>query len=108
MNEIDSLKKEVEELKKGLNKIEKVFSSSSYNIEMVNNGFILKNICEYEPYKIVCKSLDEILYYLINDLEPGGRYDDKRLYVVRMPGDKNEKRNEYHDYIMENCMREFD
>ena len=80
-----------------------------YEIEPADNGFILRTILapgEYEEGdngKVdtsVYTTIDEVLQVLAVEIDPGSRYDEKRLYVIRAPGDKNEKFRAYHSKVI--------
>lgn len=106
MTGLTEIQAELEELKKTLKNIEENYFSNkiAYKIECNTGGFVLSGLNKEDPFSVSCDSLDKVFWYLIEDLEPQSRYDDKRLYVVRMPGDKNEKHNDHHSYILENCV----
>ena len=76
-----------------------------YEIEVVNNGYILREINTIkgdEQFDQTCvyESIDEVLQHIGLNEDPGSRYDEKRLYVVRMPGDKNEKFSSAHSEVL--------
>ncbi|RLD64900.1 MAG: hypothetical protein DRI84_07895, partial [Bacteroidetes bacterium] len=48
----------------------------------------------------VYETIDETLRHMANREDPGSRYDEKRLYITRMPGDKNDKFNNEHSKII--------
>lgn len=80
-----------------------------FKIKVVDNGFLLTSLTDEEDAHLVfqdseedsLKAVQHLLNYLIDALAfSGSKYDDNRLYVVRMPGQKSEKFTEFHSEIL--------
>jgi hypothetical protein len=106
MEELKEIKQQLKELKKSLKNIEDYYLSRNiaYKIECNKGGYVVSSLNKDDPYSVSYDDPIEVLSYLIGMFESTSRYDEKRLYAIRMPGDKNEKYNEHHDYIRENCV----
>lgn len=56
------------------------------NIKIAENGYIV----EHNLACFVFSNLSELLYFIKDEFQPGSRYDEKRVYIIEAPGDKND------------------
>jgi hypothetical protein len=70
--------------------------SQSITIKAAKNGYILSELTynledDLVTEEHVYETLAEALRHASDYFEPGSRHDEKRVYVLELPGDKNEK-----------------
>jgi len=70
---------------------------NTYNIEVVENGFIL---IDAQGFKSIHAELVDVLRELQESIEPGSRYDEKRVYVIEAPGDKHVDFTDEHGNVI--------
>lgn len=76
-----------------------------YIITTADNGYIIEEINKHEEDQkfntlTVYETIDDVLRHIGHNEDPGSRYDEKRLYVIRAPGDKNEKFTAEHSKVI--------
>ena len=84
-----------------------------YQIESATNGYILKTIDKGETVMLdgvttekeevetfVYETIDDILHFIAESEDPGSRHDEKRLYIIRAPGDKHPNFTEEHANVI--------
>lgn len=72
----------------------------SIKINKAHNGYVvlLRNAMEPESY--VFQELQEVLQLVVDTYQPGSRYDERRIYVIEAPGDKNAAFTEEHAKVI--------
>jgi hypothetical protein len=71
-------------------------------IKLAENGYIIENIYnkEEDTEVSVYSDFKDVLNYLISEIEPGSRHDEKRFYVIEAPGDKHPSFTDEHARVI--------